>query len=75
MNPVMLDKPAGSASLAATHMYREASEAAEVVRAQFERNRLQAEKLGSILRSQAPRVVITCARGSSDHAADRKSVV
>ena len=69
MKPVVQDKFAGSSSPEATHMYREASEAAEVVRAQYERNRLEVEKLGSKLRSLAPRVVITCARGSSDHAA------
>ena len=69
MKPVVQDKFAGSSSPEATHMYREASEAAEVVRAQYERNRLEVEKLGSKLRSLVPRVVITSARGSSDHAA------
>ena len=69
MKPVMQDKVASSSGPDATHMYREASEAADVVRAQYDLNRLDVEELGSKLRSLAPRVVITCARGSSDHAA------
>ena len=50
-------------------MYREAAESAEVVRAQVERNRDAAWRLGAHLRGVAPRAVVTCARGSSDHAA------
>ncbi len=53
----------------ATHMYLEASEAADVVQAQVDHNRVAVEALGAKLRTLAPRVVITCARGSSDHAA------
>ena len=52
-----------------THMFREAAEAANAVRAQFETNHSLALTLGSTLRSLAPRAVVTCARGSSDHAA------
>lgn len=52
-----------------THMYREASESAEAVRTQYESNQSRALELGSALRSLAPRAVVTCARGSSDHAA------
>ena len=69
MKPVIQDKVPGGPSPEATHMYREAAETAEVVRAQYERNHLVVEELGSKLRTLAPRVVITCARGSSDHAA------
>lgn len=50
-------------------MYREAGEAPAVVRAQLARNRDGAERLGRELRALAPRAVVTCARGSSDHAA------
>jgi glucosamine--fructose-6-phosphate aminotransferase (isomerizing) len=50
-------------------MFREAAEAAAVVRTQLGRNRETAQRLGSMLRDLAPRAVITCARGSSDHAA------
>jgi glutamine---fructose-6-phosphate transaminase (isomerizing) len=50
-------------------MFREAAEAAGVVRAQLERNRKTVQWLGGRLRDDAPRAVVTCARGSSDHAA------
>lgn len=50
-------------------MYREAAEAAGVVRAQLERNGRTMRELGAALRELAPRAVVTCARGSSDHAA------
>ncbi len=50
-------------------MYLEAAQSAAVVRAQLARNRASAARLGAALRSMAPRAVITCARGSSDHAA------
>jgi glucosamine--fructose-6-phosphate aminotransferase (isomerizing) len=62
MNSPALD-PAG------TRMFREASEAGAVVRAQLERNRDRVKALGARLRSAPPRAVVTCARGSSDHAA------
>lgn len=52
-----------------THMFREAAQSADAVRAQFERNHAGALELGARLRSLKPRAVVTCARGSSDHAA------
>jgi glutamine---fructose-6-phosphate transaminase (isomerizing) len=52
----------------ATQMFREAAEAAEAV-ARQERAAAGLERIGAALRSLSPRVVITCARGSSDHAA------
>ena len=52
-----------------TKMFDEAAEAASVVRAQLERNGPQLVALGARLRLDPPRAVITCARGSSDHAA------
>lgn len=48
-------------------MVTEAASAHKAVRAQLEDGRLQ--RLGERLRALCPRVVATCARGSSDHAA------
>jgi glucosamine--fructose-6-phosphate aminotransferase (isomerizing) len=50
-------------------MFREAGEASVVVRAQLARNREAADILGRELRALMPRAAVTCARGSSDHAA------
>jgi glutamine---fructose-6-phosphate transaminase (isomerizing) len=50
-------------------MFREAAEAPECVRRQLEANREIIEKLARILVREPPRTVVTCARGSSDHAA------
>jgi glucosamine--fructose-6-phosphate aminotransferase (isomerizing) len=54
---------------ACTRMFQEAAQAGAAVRAQLERNRGAATRLGTALRANAPRAVVTCARGSSDHAA------
>ena len=54
---------------ACTSMFREAAQAGEAVRNQIERNRVRAHSLGAKLRASPPRAVVTCARGSSDHAA------
>ncbi len=50
-------------------MFREADEAPRVVAAQLTRNAAQLAELGARLRAAPPRAVVTCARGSSDHAA------
>lgn len=50
-------------------MFVEAGQAPEAVRAQLARNADAMGELGRILRERAPRSVVTCARGSSDHAA------
>jgi glucosamine--fructose-6-phosphate aminotransferase (isomerizing) len=50
-------------------MYREAADAPNAVRAQLAQNRAVIEEAAELLRQLAPRVVVTCARGSSDHAA------
>lgn len=50
-------------------MFREAADAGAAVRAQLEANRQRVEVLGGLVREFAPRAVVTCARGSSDHAA------
>jgi len=52
-----------------TRMFTEAAEAAGVVRRQLGDNRRAMSKLGETLRALHPRAVVTCARGSSDHAA------
>ncbi|MGE5562046.1 MAG: SIS domain-containing protein [Bacillota bacterium] len=51
-----------------TNMFREAAEAAGAV-ARQEQDRAQLQRIGAALRNRSPNVVITCARGSSDHAA------
>jgi glucosamine--fructose-6-phosphate aminotransferase (isomerizing) len=50
-------------------MFQEAAEAADVVRTQLARNAVALASLGGRLRLTPPRAVVTCARGSSDHAA------
>ena len=50
-------------------MFQEAAEAAGVVRTQLDRNAVTLAALGARLRLTPPRAVVTCARGSSDHAA------
>ena len=52
-----------------SRMHSEAAESAAVVRFQLEANAKQMRSLGAALRELAPRAVVTCARGSSDHAA------
>jgi len=50
-------------------MYCEAEQAPQVVREQLAANAERLGRLGERLRHLAPRAVVTCARGSSDHAA------
>jgi len=52
-----------------TLMYREAHETADVVARQFAANEAVVAALAQTLREQPPRFIVTCARGSSDHAA------
>jgi glutamine---fructose-6-phosphate transaminase (isomerizing) len=52
-----------------TRMFREAAEGPAAVREQLTRNQAVIEEAAEVLRTRAPRVVVTCARGSSDHAA------
>jgi glucosamine--fructose-6-phosphate aminotransferase (isomerizing) len=51
-----------------TDMFREAAEAADAV-ARQEGASADLKRIGAALRARSPNVVITCARGSSDHAA------
>ena len=50
-------------------MFREAAQAPQAVREQLQANAARVARLAARLRGQPPRAVVTCARGSSDHAA------
>lgn len=50
-------------------MFQEAAQSADVVQDQLDRSTRQIEQIGEKLRRLGPRMVVTCARGSSDHAA------
>lgn len=52
-----------------SRMYREAAQAAAVVREQLQTNAAGAARIGALLRDMKPHAVVTCARGSSDNAA------
>ena len=52
-----------------TFMFREAAEAAAAVARLLDANRPAVASLAAELRADPPRAVVTCARGSSDHAA------
>lgn len=52
-----------------THLFREAAEASTVVQRQVAINSEAVTKAVARLREYQPRAVVTCARGSSDHAA------
>ncbi|MGB6307457.1 MAG: SIS domain-containing protein, partial [Steroidobacteraceae bacterium] len=52
-----------------THMFQEAASSSDAVRAQLRHDAAEIAAIGAQLRRLAPRAVITCARGSSDHAA------
>src|SRR6202035_3596214 len=56
-------------SLENTHMFQEAAAASDAVREQLQRDADAIAAIGAALRRLKPRAVITCARGSSDHAA------
>lgn len=53
----------------ATRMFTEAAEAPAAIAFQLQRNREAVARLGVRLREHPPRMVVTAARGSSDHAA------
>lgn len=52
-----------------TKMYAEAQSAPTIVAKQLRENESLLEAIGEDLRQREPKVVLTCARGSSDHAA------
>jgi glutamine---fructose-6-phosphate transaminase (isomerizing) len=56
-------------SLHTTAMFTEAAAAAAALRVQAQANAVALSDIGRALRARPPRAVVTCARGSSDHAA------
>ena len=60
---------ARTASVEGTRMFQEAAGASDAVRAQLHHDAAAIAAIGREVRRLAPRAVITCARGSSDHAA------
>lgn len=56
-------------SIESTQMFTEAASASDAVRSQLRHDAAAIAAIGAQLRRLAPRAVITCARGSSDHAA------
>jgi glucosamine--fructose-6-phosphate aminotransferase (isomerizing) len=61
--------PALSAPEASTQMFAEAGQAASVIANQLDSNAAPLAALAARLRKLEPRIIFTCARGSSDHAA------
>ena len=60
---------ARTGSIEDTRMFQEAAAASDAVRAQLHRDAAAIAAIGAEVRRLGPRAVITCARGSSDHAA------
>jgi glucosamine--fructose-6-phosphate aminotransferase (isomerizing) len=69
MDDVTDDRPRAAGDGERTLMHREAAEAADAVARMLAANRQTFADLGARLRANPPAVVVTCARGSSDHAA------
>ena len=59
----------GVPAVESTQMFREAAAASAAVRRQVAEDAHNVAAIGARIRALAPRAVITCARGSSDHAA------
>ena len=59
----------GAVAVESTQMFLEAQSASDAVRAQLREDAKEIARLGAVIRALAPRAVVTCARGSSDHAA------
>jgi glutamine---fructose-6-phosphate transaminase (isomerizing) len=59
----------GARLAASTRMFQEAASASHAVRAQLAQDAQAMAAIGAQVRRLAPRAVVTCARGSSDHAA------
>jgi len=65
----MTQTPQTSTSPESTRMFQEAAQAGERLKLQFRRNGESVSRLAEQLRRARPRALVTCARGSSDHAA------
>ena len=59
----------GRLTAESTRMFLEAGQASQVVAAQLRANAGRVTRIAERLRANPPRAVVTCARGSSDHAA------
>jgi glucosamine--fructose-6-phosphate aminotransferase (isomerizing) len=64
-----VNDPAAAAVAENTRMFQEAASASQAIRTQLERDGAAMAAIGAEVRRLAPRAVVTCARGSSDHAA------
>lgn len=67
--PNMSDHPTHDLRPESTFLFQEAAEAADTVARQLERNDDRVRDLARSLRDAPPPFAVTCARGSSDHAA------
>lgn len=67
--PKMSDRPPRELRPESTFLFQEAAEAADTVARQLERNDDRVRDLARSLRDAPPPFAVTCARGSSDHAA------
>ena len=67
--PIMASSDAAAIRPESTALHHEAAAAADTVARQLERNDASVRELAGKLRDDAPPFVVTCARGSSDHAA------
>src|SRR5690348_18126474 len=67
--PKMPDQPPRDLRPESTFLFQEAAEAADTVARQLERNDERVRALARSLRDAPPPFAVTCARGSSDHAA------
>lgn len=68
-DPRVTANPASETIAARTRMFQEAAETADAIARQIALDRGRLVELGRRLRTLAPRAVVTCGRGSSDHAA------
>ncbi|KQN36540.1 iron dicitrate transport regulator FecR [Sphingomonas sp. Leaf407] len=69
MTSILSADPAQTAAHEPTAMHREAAEGGQAVARFLARNAQALADLGAQLRADPPALVVTCARGSSDHAA------
>ena len=67
--PASAGFPLGATMISKTKMFQEAGEVSASTRRQFTSNAAPVEKIAGKLRRIAPKFIVTCARGSSDHAA------
>lgn len=67
--PAAVSSPRPARAAAATAMFQEAAQAPVAVERQLASNAAAIHALAARLRQNPPRAVVTCARGSSDHAA------